>query len=129
MPLQAGAAGRRLHGALDRPVGVDDYVVPVGQMYLNETDSNSYFFVMNPTSLEAVLVGVNPQLEIQTETLLAGLNYPLSSAPLSNGNILLQSYDNVTLETQISEVTLDGTYTSASYSIGPGDDVEEDFKT
>ena len=45
---------------------LDDYVVHVGGMYLNEADSNSYFFVMDPTSLEAVLIGVNPQLEVQT---------------------------------------------------------------
>ncbi|MEQ8905527.1 hypothetical protein [Ekhidna sp.] len=105
-----------------------DYVVPVGNMYLNETDSNSYFFVMNPTSLEAVLIGVNPQLEVQTETLIGGLNYPLSSAVLSNGNFLLQSYDPLTQETEISEVSLDGSFLGGnSYSIGPGDDVEEEI--
>lgn len=107
---------------------LDDYVVPVGKMYLNETDSNSYFFAMNPTSLEAVLIGVNPQLEMQTEALIGGLNYPLSSAVLSNGNLLLQSYDPLTQETEISEIALDGSYVGGnSYSIGPGDDVEEEI--
>jgi hypothetical protein len=105
-----------------------DYVVPVGKMYLNQADSNSYFFVMNPTSLEAVLISVNPQLEIQSEVLVGGLNYPLSSAVLSNGNFLLQSYDPLTQETEISEVSMDGAYVGGnSYSIGPGDDVQEEI--
>lgn len=107
---------------------LDDYVVPVGKMYLNEADSNSYFFAMNPTSLEAVLIGVNPELEAQTEALIGGLNYPLSSAVLSNGNFLLQSYDPLTQETEISEISLDGSFVGGnSYSIGPGDDVQEEI--
>ncbi len=111
---------------LDREL--DDYVVPIGDMYLNPADSNSYFFAMNPTSLEAVLVGVNPQLEVEVEALIGGINYPLSSAVLSNGNLLLQSYDNLSQETEISEIALDGSYQGGSrYSIGPGDDVEEDI--
>jgi len=104
---------------------LSDYVVPIGEMHLNEADSNSYFFAMNPTSLEAVLIGVNPRLEIQTEALIGGINYPLSSARLSNGNLLLQSYDPLSQETEISEISLDGSFVAGtSYSIGPGDDVE-----
>lgn len=104
---------------------LDDYVVPIGEMYLNESDSNTYFFAMNPTSLEAVLIAVNPQLEIQTETLLGGINYPLSSNLTSGGNLLLQSYDPLTQEIQIAEIGLDATVNNpVSYSIGPGNDVE-----
>ncbi len=107
---------------------LDDYVVPIGEMYLNETDSNSYFFAMNPTSLEAVLIGVNPQLEVEVESLIGGLNYPLSSSITSSGSLLLQSYDPITLETEISEIGLDGSFLGGnSYTIGPGSDVEEEI--
>ncbi|MEO9482406.1 MAG: hypothetical protein ABJG47_03130 [Ekhidna sp.] len=105
-----------------------DYVVPIGNMYLNQADSNSYFFAMNPTSLEAVLIGVNPQLNIEVETLIGGINYPLSSNILSNGNFLLQSYDPLSQETEISEISLDGMFVGGNrYSIGPGDDVEQEI--
>ncbi|SNS60507.1 hypothetical protein SAMN05421640_0837 [Ekhidna lutea] len=107
---------------------LDDYVVPVGEMYLNEADSNSYFFAMNPTTLEAILLGINPQLEIEVEVSISGINYPLSSNVTSGGNLLLQSYDPLSLETEISEIGLDGSFIGGnSYSIGPGDDVEEDI--
>ncbi|WP_425392884.1 hypothetical protein [Ekhidna sp.] len=107
---------------------LDDYVVPIGNMYLNEADSNSYFFAMNPSTLEAVLIAVNPQLEIQSESSISGINYPLSSSILSNGNLLLQSYDPLTQETEISEIGLDGTFIGGnSYSIGPGDDVQAEI--
>lgn len=107
---------------------LNNYVVPIGHMYLNPADSNSYFFAMDPTSLQAVLIGVNPQLEVETEALIGGINYPLSSKPISNGNLLLQSYDPLSQEIEISEITLDGNYQNGSrYSIGPGDDVVEDI--
>lgn len=115
-------------GNYEYEISLDDYVVPIGKIHLNESDSNSYFFVMNPTSLEAILIGVNPQLEVEVESPIGGLNYPLSSAKLSNGNLLLQSYDPLSQETEISEVTLDGSYVGGNrYSIGPGGDVEEEI--
>lgn len=115
-------------GNYENDTELDNYVVPIGNMYLNATDSNSYFFAMNPTSLEAVLIGVNPELEIEVETLIGSINYPLSSNLLSNGNFLLQSYDPLTQETEISEISIDGTFVNGNrYSIGPGDDVEEEI--
>ncbi|GAB4243518.1 MAG: hypothetical protein Tsb0034_21420 [Ekhidna sp.] len=105
-----------------------DYVVPVGDMYLNAADSNTYFFAMNDGSLEAVLISVNPNLEIQSENAIGGINYPLSSAITSAGTMLLQSYDPLSQETEISEISLDGGFSGgARYSIGPGDDVEEEI--
>ncbi len=107
---------------------LDDYVVPVGEMYLNESDSNSYFFAMNPTSLEAVLIGVSPQLEVVVESPIGGINYPLSCSITSSGSLLLQSYDAIAQETEISEIALDGSFLDGnSYSIGPGDDVLEEI--
>ena len=108
---------------------LDDYVVPIGEMYLNESDSNSYFFAMNPVSLEAVLIGVNPQLEVEIESLIGGVNYPLSSSITSSGTLLLQSYDPIAQETEISEIALTEPHfiRGNSYSIGPGDDVLEEI--
>ncbi len=110
---------------------IPDYVVPVGNMFM--TDSISYFFAMTaPPALEAVLIGVDTQLQIVLEERVSEdefeINYPLSAAPLANGNLLLQSYDNDAQVTQLSEITLNGVLTSnrVSYSIGPGEDVEED---
>ncbi|NQZ76647.1 MAG: hypothetical protein HRT61_11160 [Ekhidna sp.] len=109
-------------------VALSDYVVPIGDLYLNSADSNSYFFAMNPTSFQAVLIGVNPALEIEVDVPIGGIDYPLSAAPLSNGNLLLQSYDPLSQETEISEISLDGSFVSGnSYSIGPGDDVLDEI--
>lgn len=103
-----------------------DYVVPVGDLFL--IDSISYFFAMNPTSLNPVLVGVNPQLEVETEVQIAGVNYPLSCSLTSSGEFLLLSYDPVELNTGLSTINIDGSVTDGNaYSIGPGDDVEEEI--
>lgn len=101
------------------------YVIPIGSMYLNPSDSNTYFFAMEPTSLNAVLIGVNPQLQVDVELTISGLNYPLASSITNAGNLLLLSYDPVALEMEISEIALDGYFVGGnSYSIGPGSDVE-----
>ncbi|MEP5611286.1 MAG: hypothetical protein ABJP45_03510 [Cyclobacteriaceae bacterium] len=101
------------------------YVAPVGNVYM--LDSISYFFVMNPTTLQVVLVGVNPQLEVTVETTIGGANYPLASSLTSSNELLLLSYDPVNLNSEISLIGLDGTLQStASYTIGAGSDVETD---
>ncbi len=103
-----------------------DYVVPVADLFL--IDSISYFFAMNPTSLNPVLVGVNPQLELETEVQIGGVNYPLSCSLTSSGEFLLLSYDPVELTTGLSTIDINGTITGGNaYSIGPGDDVEEEI--
>lgn len=105
-----------------------NYVVPIGEMYLSPSDSNVYFFAMNSTSLNAVLISVNTELTVENETTVGGINYPLSSFIITSGNFLLQSYDPLTQQTQISEIGLDASYVGgASYSIGPGDDVEQEI--
>lgn len=107
---------------------LDDYVVPIRELHLNPADSNTYFFAMNPTSLQAVLVAVNPQLEIVSETPIGGINYPLASALTSGGNLLLESYDPLSQEIEISEIGLDGSFVNGGrYSIGPGDDVQAEI--
>jgi len=108
-------------------VELDDYEAPVGDLYLNASDSNVYFFAKNASSLDAVLIAVNPALEVQSEILLGGLNYPLSASVTSNSTLLLQSYDHESFETQISEIGLDGSFLGgATYTIGAGSDVEVD---
>ncbi len=107
---------------------LQNYVIPVGEMFLNEADSNCYFFAANPITLQAVLLGVTPQLELAVERPINGLNYPLASNITFSGNLLLLSYDPVNLNTQISEIGTDGSLlATSSYSIGPGDDVLEEI--
>jgi hypothetical protein len=107
---------------------LSDYVVPIGSMYLNPADSNTYFFAMEPISLSAVLIGINPQLQVVVEEIISGISYPLASSITSTGTLLLLSYDNISLESEISEISLDGTFLGGnSYSIGPGSDVIDEI--
>ncbi len=100
---------------------LNDYVAPAGDIYFNESDSVTYFFAANPTTLEASLIGVNTQLEVVSENALGGINYPLASNVTSGGNLLLLSYDPVDLATQMSEISTTGNFVGgASYSIGAG---------
>lgn len=102
---------------------LSNYVAPVGDIFM--VDSISYFFAMNPTTLQANLIGVNPQLEIAVEDPIGGIDYPLAASLTSSNELLLLSYDALNLTTDINIVGLDGSFVnSASYSIGPGSDVE-----
>ncbi len=102
---------------------LDNYVAPVGEVYM--LDSISYFFAMNPTTLQAVLIGVNPQLEVTVESGIGGIDYPLASALTSSNELLLLSYDPLNLTSEISLIGLDGSFVGgASYTIGAGSDVE-----
>ena len=104
---------------------LNNYVAPVGDIFM--LDSITYFFAMNPTTLQAVLIGVNPQLEVTIEDPIGGLNYPLASSLTSSNELLLLSYDPVNLNSQISLIGLDGSFIGGtSYSIGAGSDVEQD---
>ena len=116
-------------GEFEFDVEFDEYVVPIGDMYLNGADSNAYFFAMNPVSREAILLGVNPRLDVEVEATISGVNYPLASAVTSGGNLLLLGYDNLSQETEIAEVGLNGGFERAPvrFSIGPGDDVVEEI--
>ncbi len=105
----------------------NDFEAPVGDMYFNESDSSIHFFAKNNGSTDGVLITINTSLAIQNTTLLGGLNYPLSASSTSNNTLLLQSYDPVGLQTQISEINLTGGFEGGNeYSIGAGDDVEEE---
>ncbi len=104
-------------------IELTNYVVPVGDIQL--IDSITYLFVMDPVSLDAVLIGVNPQLEITVESQIGGINYPLASSITSSNELILLSYDPLNLTTEISTIGLDGTFMSGnSYTIGAGNDVE-----
>lgn len=113
-------------GSFLSQVSIDNYVAPVGEVYM--LDSISYFFAMNPTTLQAVLLGVNPQLEITVEVTLGGIDYPLASALSSSNELLLLSYDPLGLTSEISLIGLDGSFIGgANYTIGAGSDVEADI--
>ncbi len=106
----------------------NDFEAPVGDMYFDASDSSIYFFAKNSGTVDAVLISINTSLAIQSTTILGGLNYPLSASPTSNNTLLLQSYDPVGLQTQISEISLAGGFEGGNeYSIGAGDDVEEEI--
>ncbi|MEM8938494.1 MAG: hypothetical protein AAGC64_04000 [Bacteroidota bacterium] len=105
-----------------------DFEAPVGDMYFDDSDSSIYFFAKTGGNIDAVLISINTSLAIQNTTILRGLNYPLSASATSGNTLLLQSYDPVGLETQISEISLEGGFQGgAVYSIGAGDDVEEEI--
>ncbi len=107
-------------------ISLDNYVIPVGELFL--IDSICYFFAANPTSLDAVLIGVNPKLTVTLEVPINEINYPLASNITSVGNLLLLSYDPVNLTSEISEIGTDGAFMDGkSYSIGPGSDVESEI--
>lgn len=104
---------------------IDEYVAAAGEIYLNPSDSNIYFFALEPVTPEAVLLSVDTDLNVTQTTLLSGLGYPLSSSPLNDGTLLLQSYDNLNTVTEISNIGLDGSFLGGnSYSIGPGSEVD-----
>jgi len=105
----------------------NDYEAPIGDMYFDGSDSSIYFFAKNAATTDGVLISINPSLQVQSATLLGGLNYPLAASSTSGGNLLMQSYDPVNLQTEISEISLAGGFLGGNqYSIGPGEDVEQD---
>jgi len=104
----------------------EEMVVPTG--HLMQVDGRFYFFGMNSTTLRVVLISANADLsDIQTVT-LGSLAYPLSASLVSNGNMLIESYDPEDGLTVLSEVQIDGTVVnSQGYSIGVGQDVEQNI--
>lgn len=123
--IRLDAEGNFVSSSLDSEL--NNYEAPIGDMYFDATDSTIYFFAKNAATTDAVLISVNPSLEVQNATLLGGINYPLSASSTSSGTLLIQSYDPVSLQTEISEITLGASVNNtAQYSIGAGDDVEED---
>jgi len=112
-------------GFFQSQISFEDYVVPIGDMYLNPSDSNAYFIAMDPVSLQAVLFSATPQLQI-SETNINGINYPLAANVTSAGNLLVMGYNPDNLTTELSEVSLDGSVVaSGAYTIGAGNDVSE----
>lgn len=105
-----------------------DFEAPVGDMYFDASDSSIYFFAKTKGNIDAVLISINTSLAIQNTTILGGLNYPLSASATSDNTLLLQSYDPIGLQTQISKISLEGGFEDGGlYSIGAGDDVEEEI--
>lgn len=110
-------------GNYENTLVLEDFLAPVGNMYLNPSDSNCYFFAMEPLSFQGVLVGISAGMSIEAEIALSGIQYPLAAAETSAaGSLLLLSYDNLDEVTEFSFVQLsDGAVTGQDFSIGVGE--------
>ena len=52
---------------------IADYVAPAGDIYLNPSDSNVYFFALEPVTPEAVLLSIDTDLNLVQTSVLSGL--------------------------------------------------------
>lgn len=83
-----------------------------------------YFFAMNSTNLSVELYGVSQGGNL-LDPLTVNMTYPLH-ASVDENNFLLLSYDNNSKSSVLSVVTPEGNIqNSRSFTIGPGDDIEE----
>ena len=99
----------------------DGFEAPTGDLYFDDSDSSIYFLAKVSNLTDAVLIGIDPSLQIQSTSPPLGIGYPLSASPLTNGNMLIQSYDPVNLQTEIAEISPDGgSQGGGQFSIGAG---------
>lgn len=111
-----------LTGAFLYETSLQDYVGPTGDLFL--IDSTAYFFAMEPTSLNAVLISTSGP-GVVNPIPLAGLSFPLAASITSTGELLLLSYNPTSQESILSRIGTDGgVVQSNGYSIGPGSDIE-----
>lgn len=104
-------------------VEVETLVNPVGD--LMKIGADYYFFAMDPFTVQAYLVRTVPDLTDITFTPISGITYP-AAASADNTNLILVSYNSVTLQTVISVVNTSGSVSSSkAFSIGAGEGVEE----
>ena len=102
----------------------NNLVLPTRGLFL--LDSTFYFFGMNRTTLEAVLIAVDESLSGISSTSIPGLFYPLSAAATENGQFLLESYDPLNFLTDLSVIGTDGSIqATAGFNIGEGQDFEQ----
>lgn len=103
----------------------EEYVTPVGDFITIE--GVHYFFMMERTSLTVVMGTLANDVGSLTITPLSnGLTFPLAASTTSNNELLLLSYNLTNAESVLSVLTIDGSLSrSASYTIGAGNDVEE----
>jgi hypothetical protein len=102
----------------------DTYVIPIGEMKL--IDSVAYFVAMEPVSLNAVLIAVNPNNQTSVTTLNS--SFPLAASWTSDNQLILLSYEPDNLQSQLSLYGVDGQASaSVNYSIGPGSDVQQEI--
>ncbi len=99
-------------------------VLPTGD--LMAVNGRYYFFGMDPQTVQVQLISVNDSLADE-QIIDIPLTYPLAASLSSSGNeFLILSYDPFNAESQISTIGTDGGINStASYSIGAGEDVEQ----
>lgn len=104
----------------------DNLVSPTNS--LMQVGQDFYFFCMDGTSLEAILVKIDQDAVVSGTTSIAGVSYPLcASLEESSGNFILQSYNADDRKSIVSMInTSGGMVNSIDYDIGIGDfDVEE----
>lgn len=84
-----------------------------------------YFFAMDPLTVQAYLVRTDAGLTNISTIAVSGMTYP-AAASADNTNIILLSYNPVTLQSVISVVNTSGVVSaSKAFSIGAGEGVEE----
>ena len=105
-------------------VEMDETLVnPVGELI--KIGADYYFFAMDPFTVQAYLVRTDAALADITTTPVSGITYPAAASP-DNTNMILVSYNSVTLQTVISVVNTSGSVSSSkAFSIGAGEGVEE----
>ncbi|MEQ8470865.1 MAG: hypothetical protein RIC35_06745 [Marinoscillum sp.] len=99
-------------------------VAPLGEMI--SIDSVTYFVGMDPISFIAMLVTVSDTSSVVT-TPLSQITHPLAVNSISNGNLVVLSYDVDDQLTVFSEFTVAGDIPngqSVGYTIGAGSDIE-----
>lgn len=85
-----------------------------------------YFFCMDRNSLRPYLAVISEDGTVSTIALNTSASYPLAANVTANNNLLLLSYDPDGLNSIITEITTEGQILQqASYSIGPGSDVQD----
>jgi hypothetical protein len=105
----------------------NQYVNPVGDFIV--VNDQYYFFCMDALNLNAQLVKVNANAEIDTIRSAGGITYP-AAASLDGSELLLLSYNHEDKRMMFSKHdltgTLKGNYNDVPrFDIGAGDDVEE----
>jgi len=102
----------------------DIFVAPTKSLV--KVGTSLYFFCMDRNSLRPYLVVIASDGNLNTIPLSMTASYPLAANVTASNNLLLLSYDPDGLNSILTEVSREGQIVQqASYSIGPGSDVQD----